>query len=153
MNGPNTPDKTLLIGIGNDGRGDDALGWMFADHFAEHPALDVIHRYQLQIEDAELISHYSRVVFADATQESLPEGFAFGACVPEASVQLSTHALDPATVLWLAAELYGANVEGYVMAMQGTQWELGEGVSAAAEEGLGKAVDVFQSSFPVSVLS
>ena len=143
MNAANRQNKTLLIGIGNDGRGDDALGWMFADHFAEHPALDVVQRYQLQVEDAELIRHYSRVVFADATHAYLPEGFAFTSCTPIPSVQLSTHALDPATVLWLAAALYGAEPEGFVMAMQGMQWELGDRLSPGARLVLERATAYF----------
>ena len=55
MNESGTDRKTLLIGIGNSGRSDDALGWKFVDEFVEYGHLfDLEYRYQLQIEDAEL---------------------------------------------------------------------------------------------------
>ena len=34
MNDINPTKKILLIGIGNAGRGDDALGWKFVDEFS-----------------------------------------------------------------------------------------------------------------------
>ena len=61
-------DKTIVIGIGNNGRQDDGLGWMFLDFLDEQNAnIDLEYRYQLQIEDADLISNYDTVIFVDAT--------------------------------------------------------------------------------------
>ena len=65
MNESGTDRKTLLIGIGNSGRSDDALGWKFVDEFADYDYLfDLEYRYQLQIEDSELVSRYKKVIFA-----------------------------------------------------------------------------------------
>ena len=77
MNELNPDHKTILIGIGNDGRGDDALGWLFADQFADNSALEVAYRYQLQIEDAALIGQYDCVVFVDASLPTIETGFYF----------------------------------------------------------------------------
>ena len=54
---------TLLIGIGNSGRQDDGLGWAFLDAVCSQPDLKAQceYRYQLQIEDAELVSRFERV--------------------------------------------------------------------------------------------
>ncbi|HPW63523.1 MAG TPA: hypothetical protein PLJ13_14595, partial [Cyclobacteriaceae bacterium] len=54
-----TDSRILMIGIGNNGRSDDALGWNFVDEFSNREDLfDIEHRYQLQIEDALLITEY-----------------------------------------------------------------------------------------------
>ncbi|MDX2134789.1 MAG: hydrogenase maturation protease [Saprospiraceae bacterium] len=147
MNGPNPEHKTILIGIGNDGRGDDALGWLFADQFADNSALEVVYRYQLQVEDAALIGRYDCVVFADAGLPEMETGFCFQICHPVASVHFSTHRLDPATVLWLAKEVCQASTNGYVMAIQGYEWGLRQGLSARAAQNLKKAVTHFREVF------
>ncbi|RLD75788.1 MAG: Ni/Fe hydrogenase, partial [Bacteroidetes bacterium] len=61
-------NKTIVFGIGNIGRQDDGLGWLFLDHLKEKQFnhLDLEYRYQLQIEDAELICNYDTVIFVDA---------------------------------------------------------------------------------------
>ena len=46
--------KTIILGIGNNGRQDDGLGWAFLDFLEEqNTTIDLEYRYQLQIEDAE----------------------------------------------------------------------------------------------------
>lgn len=144
MNGLKDSRKTILIGIGNDGRSDDALGWLFADKFSKNDALEVVCRYQLQIEDAELISHFDTVIFVDASLKKLKEGYTFEKCVPQASVHFSTHKADPATILWLAKEVYGATTVGYILAIQGYHWELHQGLSDQAAPNLAKAISFFE---------
>jgi hydrogenase maturation protease len=141
--------NNILIGIGNDGRGDDALGWLFVERFGENPGWESALRYQLQIEDAEMISQFDTVVFVDASVEEIVEGFHFTRCVPKASTHFSTHKIDPATILWMAREIYGSKVEGYVMAIQGFNWELHLGLSAQAETNLGKALGHFLERVPL----
>ena len=62
-----TKPATLVIGIGNKGRNDDGLGWNFAAFIEQMrlPKVSIEYRYQLQIEDAYLISQYERIFFAD----------------------------------------------------------------------------------------
>jgi Ni,Fe-hydrogenase maturation factor len=70
-------DKDIIVlGIGNTGRQDDGLGWLFLDRLKEagfEGAME--YRYQLQVEDAELISRYSQVIFVDASKTDLSNGF------------------------------------------------------------------------------
>jgi hydrogenase maturation protease len=144
--------KTLIIGIGNDGRGDDGLGWLFADRFVDGTEADVAHRYQLQIEDAALVSGYDRVVFADASIEDMEQGFSFDKCRPAPSLHFSTHKVDPATILWLAGKLYDRAVEGYVLGIQGYSWELHQGLSDRAAHNLEGAFAFFcTEAFPVRI--
>ena len=144
MNALNPEHKTILIGIGNDGRGDDALGWLFANQFSDNSGLEVVYRYQLQIEDAELIGQYDCVIFVDASLQEIETGFYFQECQPLASVHFSTHRIAPATVLWLAREVYQAATVGYVLAIQGYEWGLGQGLSLAAGQNLEKALGYFR---------
>ncbi|MBK8424766.1 MAG: hydrogenase maturation protease [Lewinellaceae bacterium] len=144
MSGLNHNRRTILIGIGNDGRSDDALGWLFADRFAESSDLEVIYRYQLQVEDAELISAYDCVIFVDASVQEMETGFCFQQCRPAASVHFSTHKIDPATILWLTKEIYQASVQGYIFAIQGYEWALKQQLSEKAAQHFQQALLYFE---------
>lgn len=134
----------LVIGIGNDGRGDDAMGWLFADWIAQNGMMEVEYRYQLQVEDAELISLYEEVIFVDASLEEIEQGFYFKKCEPAAAIHFSTHKIDPATILWLAREIYGAATVGYVLAIRGYNWQLEQGLSGEAKENYSRAIVFFE---------
>ncbi|MCA6075122.1 hydrogenase maturation protease [Fulvivirga sedimenti] len=137
-------NNTLIIGIGNYGRSDDALGWKVADYFAEfHQEFDVEYRYQLQIEDAELIARYDTVIFTDASREQHKKGFEYSLCKPESFTLYTSHKLPPEHVYWLAKELYAANTECWVMAISGYQWELNQGLSTKARINLDNAIRFF----------
>ena len=145
MNDLNQTKKTLLIGIGNYGRADDALGWKFLDEFSALEDLyDFEYRYQLQIEDAELVSKYEKVIFVDASHQQLEKGFSFYSCLPAPTSAFTTHQLNPETVLWLAGELFDDSPKGYVMAIGGIQWKLHYGLSNQAKRNFKKAVAYFK---------
>lgn len=129
----------MVIGIGNSSRGDDALGWRVADLVTQVPGIHVEYRYQLQIEDAELIKDYDVVIFADATREISLDGFTFLPAVAEGNVTFSTHRLSPTAVLSLCQEIYGRHPEAYILALSGIQWDLGLGISPVGTTALNKA--------------
>jgi hydrogenase maturation protease len=138
--------NALIIGIGNDGRSDDALGWKIADYFSKfHQEFDVEYRYQLQIEDAELIARYDSVIFADASREQLKKGFDFSQCKAESFALYTSHKLPPEHVCWLAKELYHAKVKCWVLAISGYQWELDQGLSEMAAYNFEKAMEYVES--------
>ena len=131
------PKRLLLIGIGNDSRGDDGLGWKFASEMeTAFPEMNVAYRYQLQIEDAEFISGFDTVVFVDSTREALPNGFSWTRCEPLADVSFSTHRQPPGTIVYLARELFGSGVNAFVLAISGQDWGLHEGLSTEASHNL-----------------
>jgi Ni,Fe-hydrogenase maturation factor len=71
-------DRTIILGIGNNGRQDDGLGWLFLDSLKDlESKLTLEYRYQLQIEDAELISNYKTVIFVDASKSQPRRWFLF----------------------------------------------------------------------------
>lgn len=135
----------LLIGIGNDSRADDGLGWAFLDSVERSGRFDgeIIYRYQLQVEDAEMLAPCPAVVFVDACKEELPEGFALERCAGEVEHAFTTHYLSPRTVVGLCRELYGGNPEAYVLKIQGREWELGQGLSEEARRNLEAALKMF----------
>lgn len=132
-------EKRLLVyGFGNPGRQDDSLGVRFADRceriFSDRPGLHVETNYQLNIEDAYLISGFQRVIFADAALAgTLPEGseieagdeeagFFFYRIRPAGTISFSTHAMEPASILGLCDELYGRVPPCHVIRITGQAW-------------------------------
>lgn len=136
----------LIIGIGNSGRRDDGLGWAFLDAIA--PTVDrfeLVYRYQLNIEDAEMISRAATVIFVDATAEVLDKGFSLEKCQAKPSFEFTTHALEPGVILGLCHEVYGVYPEALTLKIQGNEWELREGLGQLATANLLKAIEVFES--------
>lgn len=140
--------KILLVGVGNSGRGDDGLGWSFVEAIADdtYDFLDCEFRYQLQVEDADLIAGYDTVVFVDASMEALKEGFEIYPCTPADQYSFTSHALDPGAVVYLANTLYQEHPEAYVLAIGGTSWELQVGLSKEATDNLNAALGFFRES-------
>jgi hydrogenase maturation protease len=121
-----TDQKILLIGIGNNCRGDDGLGWKFIE-LVESMGLDFIDRefrYQLQVEDAVLISEYDVVYFVDATYEKMDKGFELRPCIAFDEEQVSSHAQSPGAILRLANDLYQKFPEAWILAIGGDSCEI-----------------------------
>jgi len=135
--------KILLIGIGNKGRGDDGLGWAFADRFKEADRFEVVYRYQLQIEDAELISQYERVWFVDASHQVLHNGFSCERLKGEGRFNFTTHSLHPEAVVQLCHQLFQRRPETHLLGISGADFELGHGMSPAAVQHLDEAFNYF----------
>ncbi len=136
--------QTLLIGIGNQSRGDDGLGWALLDAVAPlcPPEYSLEYRYQLMLEDAELLSRFDRVLFADACTEPIPNGAVLERCTSRAGAHISTHRADPAALLYLCETLYDRRPDAWLLAMQGFSWELGDDLSAKAESSLRRGCDL-----------
>ena len=141
-------NHTLLIGIGNSGRADDGLGWAFLDALEslDLPTEQIHYRYQLAIEDASLLAEYPRVIFVDACQEELPEGFRFEKINPSNDFEFTTHILSPEAVLFLAEDLFEAKPEAYLLAIEGSEWGLRLGMSEQAKVNLEQALTFFRSA-------
>ena len=137
-----TTPPPLLLAIGNDGRQDDGLGWAFGQAMEADEDFrgEVVFRYQLQVEDALLISGHPTVIFVDACREALPRGFELALLRPAADFGVTTHQLSPATVLSLAGQLYGAAPQAYLLKISGVEWELERGLSEGGRWNLERAV-------------
>jgi len=142
-------EKFLLIGIGNSARADDGLGWLFLDEIKKrYPGIFITeYRYQLQVEDAELISHYDAVLFIDATQEKIPGGCAIRPCESSGSFFYSSHLQSPEAIVYLSEELYGRTPVACTLHISGYEWELGEQPEKTALENLERALQLFHDTF------
>ncbi len=141
-------NKYLLIGIGNSGRADDGLGWAFLDKIAQNPAFnfDLEYRYQLQIEDAELISNYENVYFIDAHYKAFDKGFDIYPCEAKSMDSFSSHELSPQSILALAKTIYNKEPTAYILGISGQDFRLHSGISNIAQHNLDKALQYFTHS-------
>ena len=144
--------KTLILGIGNPGRGDDGLGAAIVARAAGlnvrdlvegavvfvSPERDAVWKYQLNIEDADLIRGYDRVVFADAAAEG-GEPVVWAEVAASPSIAFTTHEMAPASVLALCEELGGRAPRAFLLAVRGYEWEFSESLSPAGALNLEKA--------------
>jgi hydrogenase maturation protease len=138
--------KALVIGIGNDARQDDGLGWALLSKIEKdfEDEFDLIYRYQLNIEDADLIKDARLVIFADACKNNLLDGSELSRCEPNGEISFSTHALSPSAVLALSNQIYMSQPESYVLKMQGYEWELQTGLTNLGKLNLEKAYGLFK---------
>ncbi len=134
----------LVIGYGNPGRLDDGLGPIFAERirFLDLPDVTVESNYQLNIEDAEMLSRFDIVVFADASVDCA-EPFEFKPLKSnEPMVGFSSHSITAESLLGLSEKLFSAAPEAYAMAIRGYVFnDFGEELSDQAHSNLNAAVD------------
>ncbi len=140
-----TPPE-IIIGIGNCGRADDGLGWAFLDRIGNSGLTSRIeYRYQLNIEDAELISGYRTVLFVDASISPEVNDYCLSEVVPRAANSFTSHALEPEVVLHLSQSLYGRSPAVLLLEIKGAEWGLREGLSGEAKLHLDRALNAFHA--------
>ena len=137
--------KILIYGYGNPGRQDDGLGiffseaiekWVYENKF-DHISCDS--NYQLNIEDAEVISNYDLVLFADASQEDIEDYSITSVECSTSRIEFSMHAVSPAFVLDLCNKIYNKSPETYLLHLKGYEWDFKEGLSPEAQNNFNKA--------------
>jgi len=140
--------ETILFGIGNSGRGDDGLGWAFLDRIQQESEFrgQIEYRYQLQVEDAALVSRAERVIFIDSHKGELPGGFQWKPCMPSKDFEFTSHVLPPRAVMYFCEDLYGKSPRADVLMIQGSSWDLRIGMSSEAKLHLDKALRFFKEN-------
>jgi hydrogenase maturation protease len=138
--------SALIYGIGNAGRQDDGLGWAFID-WLEGEGLcakaEVRRHYQLHLEDADLISHKSRVLFIDATKDSSVHSFTLERAKPRIDFSFTSHAISISSVMATCLQCFDCLPEVHVLAIRGYEWELEEGLTQGARDNLDLATGHF----------
>jgi hydrogenase maturation protease len=138
---------TLIFGWGNPSRGDDALGPLFVEHFAElagrHPewgAVECLTDFQLQVEHALDLQGRDRVLFVDASLDA-PAPFSLTRIEAARDASFTTHAMSPQAVLKVYADIDdGEPPPCWLLAIRGEQFELGEGLGGTARSHLQIAI-------------
>ena len=131
----------LVIAVGNPSRGDDALGPLIAERLAalDLPGVEVLVDFQLQIEYALDLRGREEVIIVDASVSG-DAPFTLEAIFPGGDASVTTHALSPQALLAGYRALTGeAPPPAYLLAVRGNSFELGEGLSGEARDGLERA--------------
>jgi|ERR1041385_4300432 hydrogenase maturation protease len=140
MNNPATC-TLLVIGYGNDLRGDDAVGPAVAAA-VEQMRLDgvrVLIQHQLTPELAEPVSRARAVVFVDAA-ESGDRTIQIHELTSADRNGILTHACVPQSLLGLARTLFGHCPRGWSITIPVERTAFGEPLSAPASQGAALAV-------------
>lgn len=142
--------KVLIYGYGNPGRQDDALGIELAEkieHWAAENGYCFVETeisYQLNIEDAVVISDKDLVIFADASGEDIDD-FLLTGVNADSKVEFTMHQVTPAFVKYLCNEIYGYVPETYQLHIKGYKWEFMKGLTKKAGENLNKAAQFLEN--------
>ena len=136
--------KTLILGWGNPGRRDDGLGPAFVEALAslDLPGVEAEFDYQLQIEHAERLSHFDRVVFVDADLETSRSFRLERIRARDGGACFTTHHVAPENLLALSRKLFGHEPEAWVLGISGYDFDaFEEGLSPQAAVNLEKALE------------
>ena len=139
--------KILIYGYGNPGRQDDGMGVLLADElekWAEEKKYSNISfetNYQLNVEDAEIISDKDFVLFIDASMEQI-EDIVYTKVTPDDSrIEFTMHAVSVSFIVDICNKLFGKNPETYLLHIKGYEWELAEGITEKARINFEKALE------------
>ena len=143
QNQPTKPAREfLVIGYGNELRGDDGVGPKVAAAVeALHlPGVRTLICQQLSPEHAEPVSQAQVMVFVDAAVDAARE-VQFRKLEPAGSTQLMAHAADPRTMLALARDVFGHCPEAWWLTIPAEYTGFTEELSPSVQRGLKEAVD------------
>ena len=135
---------SLIYGIGNSGRQDDGLGWAFIDRLEQirpRPRARLRRTYQLSLEDADLISRYTRVLFVDATKDPAVESFTLSRPEPKLDFSFTSHAISVPAILATTRQCFEHVPDAYLLAIRGYEWELQQGLTSPAQHNLSHSLE------------
>ncbi len=139
---PFDPDRILVIGYGNELRGDDAAGRFLAQRIATWrlPGVRVLSVRQLTPELAAEVPGGALVLFADAIEAGDSETAPRIRPVTPSGESSRSHHCGPAEILSLAERLYGEVALGAVVSIPGEQFGWGRRLSPTAQTNLEEAL-------------
>ncbi|MEI7455170.1 MAG: Ni/Fe hydrogenase [Nitrosomonadales bacterium] len=124
----------LIFAIGNESRGDDALGPLLLRQLQEDECIERLEDFQLQIEHAMDMKDRKIVLFIDAGMNT-PAPFRFSRARENNEAVLYSHALVPEALLKVYRQFYNeASPPSFILCVRGHAFELGE---APTSESLG----------------
>jgi hydrogenase maturation protease len=132
----------LVIGYGNELRGDDGLGPFVARSLAAAniPSVRVVAARQLLPEFAADLAQARLVVFVDATEAWSESGVEVRSLAAETATDWCTHSADPRPLLALTQAIYGQTPEAWWLTPSGWNFDFGERLSGVAEENARQAL-------------
>ncbi len=136
-----TGPQVLVIGYGNELRGDDAAGPKVVEAATgwQLPKLRTLTCQQLTPELAESIAGASAVVFVDASVNAEDPSVQAVRIGPLGEGVRATHSADPRWLLALAQQAFGRCPPAWLVSVPGERFGLGESLSSKAAEGVATA--------------
>lgn len=133
----------LIFAIGNESRGDDALGPLLLRSLQQgHPeAAEYLEEFQLQVEHVADLQGRHAILFIDA-DVSCDAPFHLSRIGALYDNSYTSHAMTPSALLHTYRQVYGEEAPPtWLLRIRGYGFELGEGLSAEASANLalGKA--------------
>jgi hydrogenase maturation protease len=115
----------LVIGLGNEWRGDDGLGPEVARRIEalRLPSVRVLTVHQLVPELAEALSGVGRAFFVDAGAYPQLDPIAVKPLTADGADSLATHTCDPRSLLALSRILYGCAPRAWTITIEAAHFE------------------------------
>lgn len=135
-------DKILILGYGNPGRGDDALGpeLLASIERVQLAGVECQSDMQLQVEHVIDLERRSAIIFVDADASCDPP-FQFAKIRAEKDGSYSSHAMSPPALLHAYQQVFKQeSPPSFLLRIRGYQFELGENMSESAANNLACAV-------------
>lgn len=139
----------LVLGYGNPGRGDDALGPVFVTELerrgaarTDWPQLELVMDVQLQLEHTLELAQRELVLFADAVT-GLEHACALWSVMPVRDTSYTSHELSPAALLHAYVQaLKTPPPPCYVLGLRAERFDLGAPLSLPAVAALAAGLEL-----------
>ncbi len=134
--------RLLLVGYGNPGRGDDALGPVFIEQIRQLNLANIVCQddMQLQIEHVTDLADCDQVLFIDA-DSSCHEPFDISRLVAEKDSSYTSHAVTPSALLYGYHQVYKSKPPpAFLLRIRGYKFSLGDTLSNQASINLQAAI-------------
>ena len=131
----------LLFAVGNESRGDDALGPLLLRRMAAVAmrGVECQEDYQWQVEHAADLAGRSHVLFIDADVACAPP-FRFDEIIAAHDQSYTSHAMSPQALLHAYEQVYGGSApRSFVLRIRGYDFTLGMPPAPAALDNLRQA--------------
>lgn len=139
--------RIVVLACGNDGRRDDGLGLVAAERLEAMgiAGVDVITAFQFQPEHAQDLQGADVALFIDAAA-ALDRPFVLRELVPAGARSPFSHAMSAAQVLAVRRRIDdGRAPAAFMLAIRGTDFGVGFGLSVCAERDLGLALECLRA--------
>ena len=134
------------MGYGNPGRQDDGLGPEIVQELEQlHlPGLTLEADYQLSIEHAADLGQSDKVIFVDAAVRGTAP-FQVKRLEASKSIEFTSHALGPESVLAICEDTYQHAPEALLIAVRGYSFEFAEGLTDKARQNKSEALEFIKN--------
>lgn len=134
--------KSLVIGYGNDLRGDDGIGTQIAQIVASWhlPEVRSLPLHQLFPELAADLAGVDLAIFVDACRAVDRDAVELYPLKPLDTTKLESHFSDPIAILSLTQSIYEQCPQAWWVVVPGVNFALGDRLSVLARDGISQAL-------------